>query len=612
MIETSDGENLLIRESLIENVRARQMQVTNAVVGLIGIVCLVYSASFGGVFVLDDWYLQNFGSDWPTWGAFWNDARQLVDLSFVANQRFGGLDPWGYHVVNLLIHLTCVLSVFSIGLWVTRRMSLDPSDARGGGDSGRLTIWPAWWIAVLWGVHPLTTESVTYIIQRYESAAVMFMLLTLRCWCGILDGKRWAILGVFAFAWGAVLSKQISISLPFLLLAWDYFFRRVNSDTEATQTGLPQVPSTARIRWIGFAGVLSAWLFLIRGLSSYLQSLLPVQSASTDTVASHYDDYGPGAIQYLQTQSVVIFHYLKLVVFPKDLRLDYGWPIETDPWRYVPAMLLLGVIGCVGFWLFLKRRIIGLLVVLTFLTLAPRSSFASSPDMVFEHRMHFPLVFIIALIVLVGIWIYRRLETKSWFVPTVACCVLFLWGLRTHQRNLNYHSPVRFWSSNFELQPNNPRVAHNLAMAYAVRADWVTAREFAERAIRLHPEFANYHLGLGDIQREQGDLEAALRSFSHALKWSPEHPEALQRRGYLLEVLGRPEAAKRDYRLAVESDNPEALFNLARLLEQENELGEALELCERLLEMGKYRARAETLRARIKTKLDEVDESPSR
>ena len=565
-----------------------RVRIASAAIGMIGIVGLVYSGSFGGVYVFDDYLIfkRGFVNFYETWEQFWSSSRQLVNLSFVANHRINELDPWGYHLVNLIVHLISVLCVFSLGIWVTRRWAEFRQQSSGTTDRWPISIWPisiwpisiwpAWWIALLWGIHPLTTESVTYIIQRYESTAVMFMLLTLRCWCGVLAGKRPAVVGVFVFAWCAILSKQISVSLPFLIIAWDQFFVRLHHPSDVQKSLGASYWST---RLVGFAAIMTAWSYLILRLSGYLREM--ISGAEETELSSGQYDLNP--LEYLATQSVVILHYLKLVVFPKDLRLDYGWSPVDDPWRYVPAMLLLATIACFGIWAFHRRKLSGLLIVLTYLTLAPRSSFAPSPDMVFEHRMHFPLVFLISLLVVAGVCIHRASSAKRWLIPFVGTCLLILWSYRTHMRNLDYHSPVGLWLSNYELEPQNPRVAHALCNAYAGQGQWDLARMYATKAVQLDPQSPVFHSGLGDTLRQTGQLELAIESYDRAIELSPDLWPVYVMRGYVHQQLGHSNIAENDFRTAAEAENAAGVFSLARLLETKGQLAEALELCNRLL-----------------------------
>jgi len=140
---------------------------------------------------------------WPIWQALSPSAtsmvggRPVVNLSFAFNYAVGGLVPWGYHALNLAIHILAGLALFG----VVRRTLLQPSLRERLGPSAARWALAA---AVLWTVHPLQTEAVTYISQRCESLMGLFYLLTLYCFIRGADSQRsdrWFALSVMACLW---------------------------------------------------------------------------------------------------------------------------------------------------------------------------------------------------------------------------------------------------------------------------------------------------------------------------------------------------------------------------------------------------------------------------
>ncbi len=571
------------------------IRTVNALLLMVALVALTYANSFSGQFFFDDEVL--FSSErftrWPSLSELFQHSRSLVNLSFTANVRWGGQDPWGFHLINLLIHLVSTVTIWSIASWaVTRTLEHDQASVEESATSIQLHILP-WIIAVTWAVHPLTTESVTYVIQRYESMAVMWMLLCLRCWCALMDGKLLALAGVGIFAWCAVLSKEMTVSLPFLLFVWDYFFRM------GPIGGNDLSYLSRRYRLLGYGLVMSAWTFQVLRVGGYLQTQIDVveQTSSLPTISI-------GRItpwDYLKTQSTVIFHYLKLTVWPFNQRLDYGWPLARNPWIYVPCLSMLAATAITGLILWLRRRPIGLLVVMFFIALAPRSSIIPSPDMVFEHRMHLPLLLVVAAIqIFLGyllcrnhVLLSRKVQHACYFTATLLLLCFFC--SLTHLRNQDYQSELLFWQKNQQLEPDNPRVNHALGNAYADSGNWITARIYFVRAIKLQPEFENYWIALGDAEREIGDINRALDCFSMAIKISPLNGPVLQRRGYLFELNDQLDLAETDYLAAAKLHNPEASFNLALLYTKQGRVTEAIELCQTLLQRGELAEKSSRL-----------------
>src|SRR5439155_11939785 len=147
-------------------------------------IVVTYANSFSGPFIFDDlkWITENAHvlQPWPLWDALQppygiaGTGRPLVCLTLALNYAVSGLEPWSYHAVNLAIHASAALVLFGI---VRRTLQGPRLRERFATRASDLAVA----IAILWAVHPLQTESVTYVIQRMESLMGLFLLLTLYC-----------------------------------------------------------------------------------------------------------------------------------------------------------------------------------------------------------------------------------------------------------------------------------------------------------------------------------------------------------------------------------------------------------------------------------------------
>jgi len=214
---------------------------------LIGAGVAAYHNSFGGLFFLDDKLriLNNpeIRQLWPPWTVMAHSSRPLVQLSLAINYALGALDVWGYHAFNLGVHLLAGLTLFG----VVRRM-LESSRLRPR--YGRAAPWLAGSVAVVWTVHPLQTESVTYIIQRAESLMGLFLLLTL--YCGIRGAcsphpRVWYLAAIVACGLGMG-CKEVMVAAPLVMLLYDRVFL-AGSFTEIL-----------RRRWMFCIGLAATWL----------------------------------------------------------------------------------------------------------------------------------------------------------------------------------------------------------------------------------------------------------------------------------------------------------------------------------------------------------------
>jgi protein O-mannosyl-transferase len=233
-----------------------------------------------------------------TAGAF---GRPLVNLTLALNYAFGGLEVRGYHVVNLLIHALAALTLFGL-VRRTLRCSgcgFQPQNHRLEADATLLSFT----IALCWTVHPLATESVTCVIQRNESLASLFVLLTLYCFVRSADSPRpvrWWIAATGANLLGMA-TKEIMVVAPLLVLLYDRAFC-VGTLREAWR----------QRRWLH--GTLAAgWLLL--------GWLVLGSHGRNDTTGF---GQGVGALDYALTQCWAIPHYLALSFWPAALVVDYG------------------------------------------------------------------------------------------------------------------------------------------------------------------------------------------------------------------------------------------------------------------------------------------------
>ncbi|MHC4446834.1 MAG: glycosyltransferase family protein, partial [Planctomycetota bacterium] len=340
---------------------------------------LVYLNSFQGVFVFDDHGQIVDNQKIRSFDHLWGN-RPLVRLSLAVNYHFGELNVWGYHLVNLVIHLLAGLTLYGI---VRRVLLLEPF-RRSCAQSAH---WFALIIALVWVVHPLQTESVTYIIQRAESMMGLFYLLTIYC---VLRGSTaprppvWYAAAVLACALGMA-SKPVMVTAPIVALLFDW----------AILSG--SIRRTLRRRWPLYAGLASTWVLLVATGTTEL--ILSPDSSKRPTAGFGYVGCTP--LEYALTQPGVILRYLRLAIWPHPLCLDYGWPIARAAGNVLlPGVLIVTMAG-VSVWSFLARKQawIGFLGLSFFLILSPTSSIVPFAHPAFEHRMYLPLAAVVTVLV---------------------------------------------------------------------------------------------------------------------------------------------------------------------------------------------------------------------
>jgi len=475
-------------------------------------------------------------------------GRPVLRLSLWINYALGGLAVRGYHVLNLLLH---VLAAWT--LWALARRLLESPGLRGRYRETAFGLALA--IALIWTVHPLQTESVSYVVQRAEILGGLFYLLTLYSVtrCASAGGRGSGVWGLLAVAscLAGVASKETVATAPLLALAMDRVFFE---------------PSWRRL-WQARRGLYLA-------LCSTWIVLALLMRISSRRLGSAGFGLGMHWWEYALTQPYFICRYLGLSLFPSTLTLDYGFYLartfgEVAP--YAALVLLLLTLTVVGLWLAPPLGFCGLWF---FLILAPTSSVVPLVTQTgAEHRMYLPLAGLIALGVVAGEALWLRappgLRTRFWGVPwLVLVSLVAALGVRTVQRNEDYRSELSIWQSVANDWPSNPRAHYNLGIALANAGRPREAILQYEEAVRLPPDAPDPHFNLASLLASAGRASEAIHQYEEGLRLEPDSAEAHFNLGNLLAGTARVPQAIAHYEegLRLEPDSAEAHFNLGNLL----------------------------------------------
>lgn len=486
-------------------------------------------------------------------------GRPMVNLSLAVNFAFGGTEPFGYHVLNLVLHALATLALFGL---VRRTLLLPILQPR----FGRAATGLALATALLWTVHPLLTESVTCVIQRTEVLVAVFYLTTLYCFVrAATERVRW---GWGLAAGGACLlgmaSKEVMVSAPVIALLFDRTFL-AGSFREAWKARRPL-----------YLGLASTWVLL--------GALLIGMGGSRGTAAG----FGLGVTpwNYALTQCEAIILYLRLALWPHPLLVDYGVDVVTNPLDVVPqaAVLIPLVVGT--FAALRWRPLVGFAAFWFFSLLAPSSSVIPLiTQTIAEHRMYLPLAPLLAMAVL-GLHVVAGSRRSRMTVAMVVAAAVAL-GLTTHARNRVYQDPFTLWSDAIAKRPKNPRAYDNLALAHYQAGRPAEAVRYYEKAAALNPHSATSQVMLGTSCLQAGDLDRARGHLEAALRLDPGHASARNNLGIVHFRQGRFDAAIEEYRRALTAtpDNTEVLRNLGSAYASQGDLASALRSFERVLRL---------------------------
>ena len=483
-----------------------------------------YSNSFSGPFVFDDLpaIVDNptIRHLWPPGGALSPppggatvSGRPILNISFALNHAISGESVWSYHAFNLLVHVGAGLTLFGI----LRRVLAD-----------RPVILP-FGIALVWMLHPLQTESVTYIVQRAESLMGLFYLLTLYCFVRYAEGDQagrnlWGLLCVGACLVGMA-TKEVMVSAPLIVVLYDRTF------VSGTFSG-----AWKRHRRL-YLGLGFTWLVLV----------LDVLSTPGRGGTAGFQTGLPWFL-YLLAQFPAIFHYLRLAAWPHPLVFDYGttlaWaPAISIPEALVVVLLLLGTILA----LFRAPRL-GFAGAAFFALLAPSSSVLPViTEVAAEHRMYLALAPVLTLVACVGHDLTRRFfagRFPAWACGAVLAGVAVALGCLTFSRNAVYRSELTLWEDTVAKLPANERAQNALGRAFFLAGRVPEAVACYQTALRLEPNYPEARNNLGAAFFGMGRVQEAIAEYQIALKLRPGSPEAERNMGNALVEANRlPEAA---------------------------------------------------------------------
>jgi len=497
-------------------------------------------------------------------------GRPLVNLSLAVNYALGGLSPWGYHLFNLGVHIACALVLFAL----LRRVCTGPrlSSWLGGRATGTAAA-----IALLWTVHPLTSEVVNYVTQRTEGLMALLLLVTLYCGVRALEAAapaRWQAASVAACAAGMLCKESMAVA-PLLMLLLD----------ATCSSGSPVAAIRRRPAYYG--ALAATWLLL---------ALLIVEGPRWRSAGF---SSGVSSWTYLLNQPGMIVRYLRLAVAPFGLVLDYGEPVATTLGAVWPAALVVIALLAATVAAWFVAPPLALLGTWFFITLAPTSSFLPiATEVGAERRMYLPLIALITLAVVGAMQALRRLETESmrrtdagpakaghyvarqgagqYVARGAVAAVCVVLALLTVGRNREYSTTLGLWQTVVERWPN-ARAFYNLGTELQAAGLQAQAVESYQKAL---PGSADAHYALGFELQGQGKYDEALAQYREFLRLKPEDvnaPRAWHQIGRTLLAQGKRDEAMAAFRevLTRKPNDPDALAGIADTLLAQDKLAEA-------------------------------------
>ncbi|MBF0520212.1 MAG: tetratricopeptide repeat protein, partial [Nitrospirae bacterium] len=491
-------------------------------------------------------------------------SRFVGYLSFAVNYQLSVTNVFGYHVTNVTIHILNTILIFFLLKIILRTPYFSKEEIHEcRTDFSFLPLLSA----LFFGLHPIETQSITYIVQRFSSLAAFFCLLSLFFYIRarlnnynrpkVFTGY---VLPLF-FMLLSIKTKELAVIIPLLIFLIDTVF---------------------------FGGSIKRKIF---NVLPFLLLTLIVPLTILSSNARHSDESllsenlfigSHGVItsqDYLLTQFRVIVTYIRLLFVPIAQNFDYDFPVYKtlfNPQVFLSFLFILGIV-LFSFYLFKKsgrnpvKRLISFGIFWFFITLLPESSVIPIADVIFEHRLYLPSIGFLISFSACLIFLSEKMKKNTFDVSGVLALILFvLLGVLTYKRNSLWQDGVAIWEDAAKKSPLKVRPHNSLGNAYLLRGDFEKAIKEYEIALRLMPSYFGAYYNMGRAYEKLGNNALAEKCYLEAIILKPNFPEALNNIGTLFKKQGQNTKAHKYYALAltlkpdfVEAINNEALLYAA-------------------------------------------------
>jgi tetratricopeptide (TPR) repeat protein len=529
-----------------------------ALAALAALVFLIYSNVLNGPFIFDDGMYIATNQQIKDLSLLWPPSpRYLTFLSFALNYAVGGLDTFGYHFFNVAVHAVNSALVFALATILFNTPLMKEKGFDGYACPAAIAA------SFLFAAHPVQTQAVSYITQRFASLTALFYLLSLVSylkWRTSENNSRFIFYAIAFFsAMAAQFTKETGFTLPAVMVLTEFvFFRRTKGTGRRAAALLPFLLVMAIVPFLLFGQEFSAGSGT--GVS---ETTRRIQLRDLESVSAH---------DYLATQFRVMATYLSLLVLPVGQNIDYDYPLLRSfllPEVILSAALVASVF-ILGVYLLVRGRsgrsgcflMAGYGIIFFFMAISVESSIIPINDVIYEHRLYLPdagaAIFFSALLMGVFAFLRNRSVLKAsalaWAVCVTAAIAVPL-SAATWSRNNLWADEVLFWRDAAAKSPQKARVRNNLGNVLYKKG--LAAEGMAEfrKAAELAPSFADARYNLGTAYKDLGMMEKAIIEFEAAVRSQPGKLNARNNLGLAYYTVGKYGEAEGQFKYIL-SANP--------------------------------------------------------
>jgi tetratricopeptide (TPR) repeat protein len=412
--------------------------------------------------------------------------RPLFAANLMSQYVLWGKNPFGYHLINILLHCLITLLIFKILLLLT---------------SDEIISFTA---SLIFAVHPIHTESVSFIAAIVDLQTFIFMLLTFLCYILYQRNSRKILLvtGAVSFVAG-LLTKEMAVITPFLILIKDVFIPKENNKKQNI------------VAYFIFFLILAAYLM-------FRVHLFGIKPNDGNLVSSNFI---PGNTPYWRflTVPAIIARYIGLLFIPYNMTADYLFKANNSIWNIYVISGMLIILLCIFVIIFLRKKqaLLSFAIAWFALTILPVSNIFPQGNIFAERFLYIPSLGFCILMAVVFSYFPKR--------PLVTClfyCWIISMGRLTWERNIVWKNDLNLWIDTVSKVPNSPRAHLNLAEQYFLYGKTNEAILELDTAIKILPNYKQAYNGLGLVLYKTGDINAAIAAYQKAIAIDPKYNEA--------------------------------------------------------------------------------------
>jgi Flp pilus assembly protein TadD len=566
-----DDDRKVKQETLFEGSSEKENRLSAWQIVSLGSVIilsfLIYFNSFLNDFVFDDipLILEN-----PTITSLKNipyllgittgnvSYRPLRFISYAIDYYFWGLNPVGYHLSNILLHIASSFLVFGVIFRLT-----------GG-------YWCAFFSALFFCINPVQTDSVAYLSGRRDILCALFYLAGFYFFLRYREDRKFRYLLLTFFSYILSLSsKEMGVTLPLLLFVYDFI----------------EVTSREKGLWSSFKEVWSRYyplylpVFLVGIWFAYYKIFLNYPS-------SRHEYYGRSMMTNFLTVGKILVYYLKIIFMPVVLNADYSYnafPLSGgigEAGTFFSIVILAGIFFLIA-RLLTREKLIAFGLLWFFVTILPVCQIFPHHELLAEHYLYLPIVGI-SLVIGYGMnSVMGGYRFRRWLIGTFVL-VIIIFGVRVADRNRDWRDGFTFWSRTVRTVPQCARALDNLGVEYYNLKKYREAVTYHERAIKLKPDYAIAYYNLGNAYNHSGLCDKAITLYQESIRLNPDNLRAYNNLGVAYKNCKLYEDAFDMYMKVLEKDpnNQSAINNVGALLNTLQRYRLALPYCEKAVALN--------------------------